>query len=185
MAVAGDPRNVKVTHPEDLETVSGVLPGRVRVGQGVDVHPFAPGRPLWLCGVELRGETGLAGHSDADVALHAVTDAVLGACGAGDIGEHFPPSEERWRDAPSEVFVRHALELAEDRGWRITSCDLTLLAEAPRIGPHRPAMRARLAELLGLAVEQVNLKATTCEGMGFVGRGEGIVALSVVTLEPA
>ncbi len=185
MAVAGDPRNVKVTHPEDLETVSGVLPGRVRVGQGVDVHPFAPGRPLWLCGVELRGETGLAGHSDADVALHAVTAAVLGACGAGDIGEHFPPSEERWRDAPSEVFVRHALELAEDRGWRITSCDLTLLAEAPRIGPHRPAMRARLAELLGLAVEQVNLKATTCEGMGFVGRGEGIVALSVVTLEPA
>jgi 2-C-methyl-D-erythritol 4-phosphate cytidylyltransferase/2-C-methyl-D-erythritol 2,4-cyclodiphosphate synthase len=185
MAVTGDPRNVKVTHPRDLETVSGVLPGRVRVGQGVDVHPFAPGRPLWLCGVELSGEAGLAGHSDADVALHAVTDAVLGACGAGDIGEHFPPSEERWRDAPSEVFVRHALGVAADRGWRVTSCDLTLVAEAPRIAPHRPAMRARLAELLGLAVEQVNLKATTCEGMGFVGRGEGIVALSVVTLEPA
>ena len=114
MAVAGDPRNVKVTHPEDLETVSGVLPGRVRVGQGVDVHPFAPGRALWLCGVELPGETGLAGHSDADVALHAVTDAILGACGAGDIGEHFPPSDERWRNAPSEVFLRHAAGAGRD-----------------------------------------------------------------------
>jgi 2-C-methyl-D-erythritol 4-phosphate cytidylyltransferase / 2-C-methyl-D-erythritol 2,4-cyclodiphosphate synthase len=185
MAVAGDPRNVKVTHPEDLEAVSGVFPSRVRVGQGVDVHPFAPGRPLWLCGVELSGETGLAGHSDADVALHAVTDAVLGACGAGDIGEHFPPSDERWRDAPSEVFLRHALELAAERGWQVAGCDLTLLAEAPRIAPYRQAMRARLARLLGLAADQVNLKATTCEGMGFVGRGEGIVALSVVTLEPA
>jgi 2-C-methyl-D-erythritol 4-phosphate cytidylyltransferase/2-C-methyl-D-erythritol 2,4-cyclodiphosphate synthase len=185
MAVAGDPRNVKVTHPEDLETVSGVLVGRVRVGQGVDVHPFAPGRALWLCGVELSGETGLAGHSDADVALHAVTDAVLGACGAGDIGEHFPPSNERWRNAPSEVFLRHALELAAARGWRVVCCDVTLLAEAPRIAPHRQAMRAKLAQLLGLAADQVNLKATTCEGMGFVGRGEGIVALSVVTLEPA
>ncbi|MCJ7440538.1 MAG: 2-C-methyl-D-erythritol 2,4-cyclodiphosphate synthase [Thermoanaerobaculaceae bacterium] len=185
MAVTGDPRNVKVTHPEDLETVSGVFPSRVRVGQGVDVHPFAPGRPLWLCGVELPGETGLAGHSDADVALHAVTDAVLGACGAGDIGEHFPPSDERWRNAPSGVFVRRALELAAERGWRVAGCDLTLVAEAPRIAPHRQAMRARLAELLGLPVEQVSLKATTCEGMGFIGRGEGVVALSVVTLEPA
>ncbi|OFV79442.1 MAG: hypothetical protein A2Y78_09460 [Acidobacteria bacterium RBG_13_68_16] len=185
MAVAGDPRNVKVTHPEDLETVSGVLPSRVRVGQGIDVHPFAPGRALWLCGVELSGETGLAGHSDADVALHAVTDAVLGACGAGDIGEHFPPSDERWRNAPSEVFVRHALELAAARGWRVVCCDLTLLAEAPRIAPHRQAMRARLAQLLCLAADQVNLKATTCEGMGFVGRGEGIVALAIITLDSA
>jgi len=185
MAVAGDPRNVKVTHPEDLETMSGVLPSRVRVGQGVDVHPFAPGRALWLCGVELSGETGLAGHSDADVALHAVTDAVLGACGAGDIGEYFPPSDGRWRNAPSEVFLRHAVGLAAARGWRVVCCDVTLLAEAPRIAPHRQAMRARLAQLLGLTADQVNLKATTSEGMGFVGRGEGIVALSVVTLEPA
>jgi 2-C-methyl-D-erythritol 4-phosphate cytidylyltransferase/2-C-methyl-D-erythritol 2,4-cyclodiphosphate synthase len=114
-----------------------------------------------------------------------VTDAVLGACGAGDIGEHFPPSDERWRNAPSEVFLRHALELAAARGWRVVCCDVTLLAEAPRIAPHRQAMRAKLAQLLGLAADQVNLKATTCEGMGFVGRGEGIVALSVVTLEPA
>jgi 2-C-methyl-D-erythritol 4-phosphate cytidylyltransferase/2-C-methyl-D-erythritol 2,4-cyclodiphosphate synthase len=185
IAVSGDPRNVKVTHPEDLEVVSGVFPSRVRVGQGVDVHPFGTGRRLWLCGVELPGEAGLAGHSDADVALHALTDAILGACAAGDIGEHFPPSDERWRDAPSELFVKQALELAAARGWRIAGCDLTLLAEAPRIAPHRHAMRARLAQLLALPEEQVNVKATTFEGMGFVGRGEGIAALSVVTLERA
>jgi 2-C-methyl-D-erythritol 4-phosphate cytidylyltransferase/2-C-methyl-D-erythritol 2,4-cyclodiphosphate synthase len=183
MAVPGDPRNVKVTYPEDLEAVSGVFPSRVRVGQGVDVHPFKTGRRLWLCGIELPGETGLAGHSDADVALHAVTDAVLGACGAGDIGEHFPPSDERWRDTPSELFVKQALTLAAERGWRVTGCDLTLLAEAPRIAPHRQAMRARLAQLLALPEEQINVKATTFEGMGFVGRGEGIAALSIVTLE--
>jgi 2-C-methyl-D-erythritol 4-phosphate cytidylyltransferase/2-C-methyl-D-erythritol 2,4-cyclodiphosphate synthase len=185
MAVAGDPRNVKVTHPEDLEVVSGVVGNGLRVGQGMDVHPFAEGRPLWLCGLELPGEVGLAGHSDADAALHAVTDAVLGACGAGDIGEHFPPSDERFKDAPSEVFVRHAIEVAGERGWRVTCCDLTLLAERPRIAPHRQAMRARLADLLGVSPERVNVKATTCEGMGFVGRGEGIVALAIVTLESA
>jgi 2-C-methyl-D-erythritol 4-phosphate cytidylyltransferase / 2-C-methyl-D-erythritol 2,4-cyclodiphosphate synthase len=185
MAVAGDPRNVKVTQPDDLEVVSGVIANHIRVGQGMDVHPFAPGRPLWLCGVELPGETGLAGHSDADVALHAVTDAVLGGCGAGDIGEHFPPSDERWRNAPSEMFVRHAVGLAGERGWRPSGCDLTLLAEAPRIAPHRLAMREKVAQLLGLAVEQVNVKATTCEGMGFVGRREGMVAFALVTLEPS
>ncbi|HVN30791.1 MAG TPA: 2-C-methyl-D-erythritol 2,4-cyclodiphosphate synthase [Thermoanaerobaculaceae bacterium] len=185
MAVPGDPRNVKVTHPEDLEAISGFYPSQVRVGQGVDVHPFKTGRRLWLCGIELPGETGLAGHSDADVALHALTDAVLGACGAGDIGEHFPPSDERWRDAPSEVFVKKALALAAERGWRVTGCDLTLLAEAPRIAPHRQAMRARVAHLLAVPEEQINVKATTFEGMGFVGRGEGIAALSVVTLERA
>ena len=185
MAVAGDPRNVKITHPEDLEVVSAALGGRVRVGQGVDVHPVAAGRRLFLCGVEFPGETGLAGHSDADVALHAVTDAILGACGAGDIGEHFPPSEERWRNAPSHLFVERAVELAAKRGWRVAACDVTLLAEAPRIAPHRAAMRARLAQLLAVTEEQVNLKATTSEGLGFVGRGEGIVALSIVTLEPA
>jgi 2-C-methyl-D-erythritol 4-phosphate cytidylyltransferase/2-C-methyl-D-erythritol 2,4-cyclodiphosphate synthase len=185
MAVAGDPRNVKVTNPEDVEVLSGVFPSRMRVGQGLDVHPFAVGRPLWLCGVELPGETGLAGHSDADVALHSVTDAVLGACGAGDIGEHFPSGDERWEHARSEVFVRHAVKAAAERGWRVAGCDLTLIAEAPRIAPHREAMRERLAQLLDLDVEQVNLKATTCEGLGFVGRGEGIVALAVVTLEPS
>ncbi|MDD5563790.1 MAG: 2-C-methyl-D-erythritol 2,4-cyclodiphosphate synthase [Thermoanaerobaculaceae bacterium] len=184
-AVAGDARNVKVTQPDDLALVAGFLGRRTRVGQGVDVHPFAPGRALWLCGVELAGETGLAGHSDADVALHAVADAILGACGAGDIGEHFPPSEERWRDAPSELFVRRASTLAGERGWRVSACDLTLLAEAPRISPHRAAMRSRLAGMLDLAPEDVSVKATTCEGMGFVGRREGIVAFALVTLEPS
>ncbi len=183
MAVPGDPRNIKVTNPYDLAVAGPALEPRPRVGQGVDVHPFAAGRPLWLCGVEIPGEVGLAGHSDADAALHAVTDAILGACGAGDIGEHFPPSDERWRDARSELFVAHALGLAGERGFRVTSCDLTLVAEAPRIAPHRGAMRARLAALLGVADADVNVKATTCEGMGFVGRKEGLVALALVTLE--
>ena len=185
VAVYGDSRNVKVTHPDDLAFVAGIFPRRTRVGQGFDVHAFAAGRPLWLCGIRFPGEMGLAGHSDADAPLHAVTDAILGACGCGDIGEHFPPSEERWRDAPSELFVRHAIALASQRGWCLAGCDLTLLAEAPRIAPHRAAMRARLAELLGLASDDVNVKATTCEGMGFVGRREGLAALAVVTLEPA
>lgn len=184
-AVTGDARNVKVTRPEDLELVAGVFPRRVRVGQGVDVHPFAEGRTMWLCGVELPGETGLAGHSDADAALHAVTDAILGACGAGDIGQHFPPSDERWRGVSSAVFVRHAVELAAARGWRVAHCDLSILAERPRIGPHREAMRARLAELLAVPEGDIGLKATTCEGMGFVGRREGLVAMAVVTLESA
>ncbi|MBZ5588810.1 MAG: 2-C-methyl-D-erythritol 2,4-cyclodiphosphate synthase [Acidobacteriia bacterium] len=185
VAVPGDSRNVKVTHPDDLALVAGVIPKRTRVGQGIDVHPFAADRPLWLCGIQLPGETGLAGHSDADAGLHAVTDAILGACGCGDIGEHFPPSEDRWRDAPSELFVRHALSLAAGRGWRVAGCDLTLIADFPRIAPHRGAMRARVAELLGLAPDDVNIKATTCEGMGFVGRKEGVVAFALVTLEPS
>jgi 2-C-methyl-D-erythritol 4-phosphate cytidylyltransferase/2-C-methyl-D-erythritol 2,4-cyclodiphosphate synthase len=183
-AAAGEPRNVKVTHPEDLEVLLGALPATPRVGQGVDVHPLVPGRALWLCGVQIPSELGLAGHSDADAALHAVADAVLGACGAGDIGEHFPPDDERWRDAPSDTFVRRAVELAQERGWRPSGCDLTLLAEVPRIAPHRLTMRERVAELLGVGVTEVSVKATTCEGLGFVGRREGIVAFAIVTLEP-
>jgi 2-C-methyl-D-erythritol 4-phosphate cytidylyltransferase/2-C-methyl-D-erythritol 2,4-cyclodiphosphate synthase len=183
VAVAGDPRNLKVTHAEDLGMLAGVSGRASRVGQGVDVHPFAPGRKLWLCGVELPAEPGLAGHSDADAALHALTDAILGACGAGDIGQHFPPSDAQWRDVASEVFVRHALELASQRGWRLVNCDITLLAEQPHIAPHREAMRARVAEILSVPSDDVNIKATTCEGLGFVGRREGLVALALVTLE--
>ena len=182
-AVIGDARNVKVTRPADLELVAGIFPRRVRVGQGVDVHRFAEGRAMWLCGIELPGETGLAGHSDADAALHAVTDAILGACGAGDIGQHFPPSDERWRGASSAVFVRHAVDLAAARGWRVVHCDLSIVAERPRLGPYREAMRARLAELLDVPEGDLGLKATTCEGMGFVGRREGLLAIAVVTLE--
>ena len=184
-AVAGDPRNVKVTHREDLDALRAVFPLRTVVGQGVDVHPFAAGRPLVLCGVEIPSEVGLAGHSDADAALHAVTDAVLGAVGAGDIGEHFPPSDERWRGASSDRFVRHAVALAAAAGLRVAHCDLTILAERPRVSPHRDAMRARLGELLGLAAGAVSVKATTCEGLGFVGRREGVVAMAIVTLESA
>jgi len=182
-AVPGDPRNVKVTRPEDLDALRGVFPRRMRVGQGVDVHPFAAGRPLFLCGVGIPSETGLAGHSDADAPLHAVTDAILGALGAGDIGDHFPPSEERWRDASSDLFVRHAVSLAAAVGAAVTHCDVTILAEQPRISPHRAAMRARLAALLGVDATDVSVKATTCEGLGFVGRREGLVAMAVVTLE--
>jgi 2-C-methyl-D-erythritol 4-phosphate cytidylyltransferase/2-C-methyl-D-erythritol 2,4-cyclodiphosphate synthase len=185
MAVPGDTRNIKVTQPEDIGALAEVFPHQVRVGQGFDVHPFAPGRKLWLCGVEIPAEDGLAGHSDADVALHAVTDAVLGACGAGDIGQHFPPSEDKWRGASSNQFVQFATQLAAKRGLAVVNCDLTLLAEKPRIGPYRELMRARLAEILGISADDVNIKATTCEGLGFVGRREGIVATAVVSLESA
>jgi 2-C-methyl-D-erythritol 4-phosphate cytidylyltransferase/2-C-methyl-D-erythritol 2,4-cyclodiphosphate synthase len=182
-AVAGDPRNVKVTHREDLRILEGALSSAVRLGQGLDVHPFQPGRRLVLCGVELPTEFGLAGHSDADVALHAVTDAILGACGQDDIGHHFPPSDPRWRDADSAQFLRYAVDLAAERGFHVVHCDVTILAERPRIAPHREAMRGRLAELLGVGRDSANVKATTCEGLGFIGRGEGIMATAVVTLE--
>lgn len=181
--VAGDPRNLKVTTPHDLELLRGLFPRVVRVGQGVDVHPFARGRELWLCGVRLDGEEGLAGHSDADVVLHAVTDAILGACAAGDIGVHFPPSDERWRGAGSAAFVRHALELAGRQGLRPAHCDVTVLAERPRLTPWRERLLTSLAAILGVPAHAVSLKATTCEGLGFVGRGEGIEAFAVVTME--
>lgn len=180
--VAGDPRNLKVTTPHDLELLRGLYPRAVRVGQGVDVHPFAPERELWLCGVRLEGEMGLAGHSDADVVLHAVTDAILGACAAGDIGVHFPPSDERWRGAASATFVRYALDLAGRHGLRVAHCDVTVLAERPRLTPWRDRLVASLAAILGVPSEAVSLKATTCEGLGFVGRGEGIQAFAVVTV---
>lgn len=181
--VPGDPRNVKVTRLEDLDALRGVFPRLTRVGQGVDVHPFAPDRALWLCGIEVPSEVGLAGHSDADAPLHAVTDAILGAIGAGDIGEHFPPGDERWHNARSHVFVRHAVALAVAAGFALVHCDVTIVAEQPRISPYRLAMRERLAELLGLPVGDVSVKATTCEGLGFVGRREGLVALAIVSLE--
>jgi 2-C-methyl-D-erythritol 4-phosphate cytidylyltransferase / 2-C-methyl-D-erythritol 2,4-cyclodiphosphate synthase len=182
-AVQGDPRNLKVTSPEDIAALQSLFSRGIRVGQGFDVHPFASDHRLWLCGVEIPDGPGLAGHSDADVALHALTDAILGAAGAGDIGQHFPPSDEQWRGAASERFLRRALDLAAAAGLRVVHCDLTLLAERPRIEPHRERMRAHVAELLGVRSDQVNLKATTCEGLGFVGRGEGMAALAVATLE--
>ena len=153
-----------------------------RVGTGYDVHRLAPGEELWLCGVRIEHERGLAGHSDADVALHAVVDAILGAAGQGDIGQHFPPSDPQWRGASSARFIEHAVHLARQAGYAIGNVDCTIICEAPRIGPHRDAMRTRLAYLLGVGVEAVNVKATTTERLGFTGRGEGIAAQAVIML---
>ncbi|MCS7182969.1 MAG: 2-C-methyl-D-erythritol 2,4-cyclodiphosphate synthase [Thermoanaerobaculum sp.] len=182
MAVPGDPRNLKVTQPEDVSLLAGLFPPDLRVGQGFDVHPLVPGRPLVLAGIPIPHERGLAGHSDADVVLHAVTDALLGACGEGDIGLHFPPTDPQWAGAPSRRFVEFALTRAEEKGWRVVNCDLTVLAEEPRLAPYRSDLVASLAQLLALPPSAVNVKATTTEGLGFVGRGEGIAATAVVLL---
>jgi len=156
---------------------------RQRVGQGLDVHRFRAGRPLRLCGVTLPGEIGLDGHSDADVALHAVADALLGAVGAGDIGDHFPPSDPRWAGADSRDLVERAVAVVRSAGWHPVNCDLTIVGERPRIAPHRRAMRAALASCLGLEEAAVNVKATTTEGLGWSGRGEGLAAFAVVMVE--
>jgi 2-C-methyl-D-erythritol 4-phosphate cytidylyltransferase/2-C-methyl-D-erythritol 2,4-cyclodiphosphate synthase len=183
--VEGESANMKLTLPEDHATAEALLqarPPRWRTGLGFDVHAFAAGRPLILCGVQIPHDQGLAGHSDADVAFHAVTDAILGTIGAGDIGTHFPPSDPRWRDADSARFLRHAGELLAARGGRIENVDLVIVCERPKIGPHRDAMTARLAEVLGLGRDQVSIKATTSERLGFTGRGEGIAAQAVVSV---
>jgi len=153
-----------------------------RVGIGYDIHSFQPGRRLRLCGVDFLGEDGLAGHSDADVALHAVADAVLGAAALGDIGDHFPPGDPRWRDADSRELLRAVIALLDGR-FRPGNVDLTIVGERPRISPKRAEMRAALGALLGLPLERVSVKATTNEGLGALGRGEGIAALAVVLLE--
>ena len=153
-----------------------------RVGFGFDVHAFAAGRALWLGGVEVPHDRGLAGHSDADVVLHALTDAILGALGAGDIGDHFPPSDPQWRGAASSHFLEHARDLVERAGGKIAHADVTIICEAPRIGPYRDSMRARIAALLRLPPARISIKATTTERLGFAGRGEGIAAQAVATL---
>jgi 2-C-methyl-D-erythritol 2,4-cyclodiphosphate synthase len=151
----------------------------IRVGIGYDVHRLVRGRRLVLGGVGIPGEFGLEGHSDADVLLHAIGDALLGAAGLGDLGRYFPPSDERWRDAPSTRLVQEIVQLLASRGWFIVNVDATLVAEWPRLAPFREEMRARTAQALGLPLERVGLKATTNEGLGFVGRGEGVAALAV------
>lgn len=154
----------------------------VRVGTGYDVHRLAQGEELWLCGVRIDHSHGLAGHSDADVAIHALVDALLGAVSAGDIGQHFPPSDPQWRGVSSDRFLSHAVGLVGEAGYAIGNVDLTLICEAPRIGPYRAAMRSRLAELLGVDIAAVSVKATTTERLGFTGRGEGIAAQAAVSL---
>ncbi|UIP05747.1 2-C-methyl-D-erythritol 2,4-cyclodiphosphate synthase [Erythrobacter sp. SDW2] len=154
----------------------------VRVGMGYDVHRLEAGEELWLGGIRIEHDKGLAGHSDADVALHAIVDALLGAIANGDIGAHFPPSDDRWKGAASSAFVEHAAKLVRQTGYAIGNVDLTIICEAPKIGPHRDAMRARIAELLGTPLSAVSVKATTTEGLGFTGRGEGIAAQAVATV---
>ena len=154
----------------------------IRVGQGFDVHAFAEGDHVWLCGVRAPHTHALAGHSDADVGLHALADAIYGALAEGDIGAHFPPSDPQWKGAPSRVFLAHAAERVRARGGFIVSLDATLICEAPKIGPLREAMRARIAEIAGIAVERVSVKATTTERLGFAGRREGIACLATATL---
>ena len=183
--VPGREDNLKVTTPEDVALAERLLAptsGETRIGSGFDVHRFMAGDHVMLCGVKVPHDRALAGHSDADVALHALVDAILGALGAGDIGEHFPPSDERWCGADSSLFVAHACQLVADAGACIANIDLTLICEAPRLGPHKPAMRERLATLLDLPAARIGLKATTTEGLGFTGRGEGIAAQAVVSL---
>jgi 2-C-methyl-D-erythritol 4-phosphate cytidylyltransferase / 2-C-methyl-D-erythritol 2,4-cyclodiphosphate synthase len=183
--VAGSEANFKVTTAEDLEQGERLLlarQGDIRTGQGFDVHAFGPGDHVWLCGVKVAHERGLIGHSDADVGLHALTDAILGALAAGDIGQHFPPSDPKWRGAPSHLFLSHAGALVASAGGRIAHLDVTLICERPKIGPHRDAMVARIAEILGLERGRVSVKATTTEGLGFTGRGEGIAAQALATL---
>jgi 2-C-methyl-D-erythritol 4-phosphate cytidylyltransferase/2-C-methyl-D-erythritol 2,4-cyclodiphosphate synthase len=176
--VAGDERLKKITFAEDFGDMAAAP--AFRIGQGFDVHRLVPGEELWLGGVLIPHDKGLAGHSDADVALHAITDAVLGAVGEGDIGTHFPPSDPQWRGARSGQFLEHAVGLARAAGYAIANVDLTLICEAPKIGPHRPAMRAEVARLMGLGEEAVSIKATTTEQLGFTGRGEGIAAQAIV-----
>jgi 2-C-methyl-D-erythritol 4-phosphate cytidylyltransferase/2-C-methyl-D-erythritol 2,4-cyclodiphosphate synthase len=182
--VAGDEALHKLTWESDFEAAERRLAERLtsRTGLGFDVHAFASGEALWLGGIRIPHERGLKGHSDADVVLHALTDALLGAAGEGDIGDHFPPSDPQWRGADSSRFVEHARALVEARGGRIDHVDVTLICEAPRIGPHRAAMRSRIAALLGLAEARVSVKATTTERLGFAGRGEGIAAQAVATV---
>ena len=183
--VAGAEDNFKITSAEDLDRARRLLggaAGEVRVGQGFDVHRFGGDGPVMLCGVAIDHDQGLAGHSDADVGLHALTDAVLGALAAGDIGAHFPPSDPEWAGAPSALFLAHAAKLVAEAGGAIAGVDLTLICERPKVGPHRDAMRASVAEILGIAVGRVSVKATTTEGLGFTGRGEGIAAQATATL---
>ncbi|MGA0607155.1 bifunctional 2-C-methyl-D-erythritol 4-phosphate cytidylyltransferase/2-C-methyl-D-erythritol 2,4-cyclodiphosphate synthase [Phenylobacterium sp. VNQ135] len=183
--VPGDPLLMKLTYPQDFMLAEQLAAGRriVRMGQGIDAHRFGPGEVVWLCGVRIQHDVGLVGHSDADCGLHALTDAVLGAIAQGDIGEHFPPTDPRWKGASSDQFLTHAVNLVGAQGGRILNADVTLVCERPKIRPHRDAMRERIAELLGLPVGRVSVKATTTEGMGFTGREEGLMAQAVVSVE--
>ena len=182
----GHPDNIKITTPEDFLRAERILKERqtmdIRLGNGFDVHRFGPGDHVTLCGVDIPHSRGLQGHSDADVAMHAVTDAIYGALAEGDIGQHFPPSEAEWKGAASDIFLRHAVERVAARGFTISNLDITIICEQPKIGPHAAAMRARMAEITGLDEGRISVKATTSEKLGFTGRGEGIACIATATL---
>lgn len=182
--VAGDEANLKITGPDDFARAEQLMGGRVdiRTGTGFDVHAFEEGAAVTLCGVTVPHDKALKGHSDADVGMHALTDAIYGALAEGDIGQHFPPSDPQWKGAASDIFLRHAVELAGSKGYAISNCDVTLICERPKVGPHAGAMRAELARIMGLDADRVSVKATTSERLGFTGREEGIAAQAVATL---
>lgn len=185
--VPGQVNNIKITHPEDFVRAERIISGdfamETRIGTGYDVHQLEPGDGVWLCGVKIPHTARLTGHSDADVGLHALTDAILGAIGEGDIGTHFPPGDPQWKGAASTIFLRHAGELVARRGGRIVNLDVTIVAEAPRIASHVPAMCAVIAETLGISASRVAVKATTNEKLGFIGREEGIVSMASASVE--
>jgi 2-C-methyl-D-erythritol 4-phosphate cytidylyltransferase / 2-C-methyl-D-erythritol 2,4-cyclodiphosphate synthase len=186
--VTGDDDNFKLTYPPDFDRAEALLQARkpamtdIRLGNGYDVHRFGPGDGCWLCGVKVPHGRGLQGHSDADVGMHALTDAIYGALAEGDIGRHFPPSDPQWKGAASHIFLRHAIELARARGYALGNCDVTLVCEYPKIGPHANAMQAELARIMGVEIGRVSVKATTSEQLGFTGREEGIAALATACL---
>jgi 2-C-methyl-D-erythritol 4-phosphate cytidylyltransferase/2-C-methyl-D-erythritol 2,4-cyclodiphosphate synthase len=184
--VEGMADNIKLTVRRDIamadQRLSSTKLPDVRTGNGYDVHQLEPGDGVTLCGVFIPHDQTLKGHSDADVALHALTDALLATCGAGDIGDHFPPSDPQWKGAPSRIFIEHAAKIVRERGGTIMNADVTLIAEAPKVGPHRDAMRAKLSEFIGISIDRCSVKATTNETIGFVGRREGIAAIATATV---
>jgi 2-C-methyl-D-erythritol 4-phosphate cytidylyltransferase / 2-C-methyl-D-erythritol 2,4-cyclodiphosphate synthase len=181
----GDDDNIKLTYPADFTRAEAILKGRamnVRLGNGYDVHAFTTGDHVWLCGVQVAHDKALLGHSDADVGMHALTDAIYGALAEGDIGTHFPPSDPQWKGAASHIFLTHAMMRLRARGYALSNADVTLVCERPKIGPHATEMRMTLARIMGVEVERISVKATTSERLGFTGREEGIAALATATL---
>ncbi|WP_127103796.1 bifunctional 2-C-methyl-D-erythritol 4-phosphate cytidylyltransferase/2-C-methyl-D-erythritol 2,4-cyclodiphosphate synthase [Pararhodobacter zhoushanensis] len=187
----GSETNIKLTYPADFQRAEQILIAHqttesqtmdIRLGNGFDVHAFTEGDHCWICGIKVPHDKALLGHSDADVGMHALTDALYGAMAEGDIGRHFPPSDPQWKSAESHIFLRHAADLARAKGFAISNCDVTLICERPKIGPHADAMRAMLAEIMQIEVERVSVKATTSERLGFTGREEGIASIATATL---
>ncbi|HBD90939.1 MAG TPA: bifunctional 2-C-methyl-D-erythritol 4-phosphate cytidylyltransferase/2-C-methyl-D-erythritol 2,4-cyclodiphosphate synthase [Gemmobacter sp.] len=186
--VEGAEDNIKLTFPGDFARAEAILERArmdIRLGNGFDVHAFTEGDHVWLCGVKVPHGRALLGHSDADVGMHALTDAIYGALAQGDIGRHFPPTDPQWKGAASHIFLRHAVELAGSMGFRMANCDVTLICERPKIGPHAEAMRAALADIMGVEISRISVKATTSERLGFTGREEGIAAIATATLVQA